>query len=413
VVVEGKDEISSLSISINDMLEGVEHSQEEQKKAQEELKRHRDHLENLVEERTKELKIINDQLQKQIAERIEAEEELVQSEEKYRTLYESSSDPIMLLDENGFFDCNNATLRIFGFSNKEDFTKVNPAYVSPPYQPDGVDSFTASSKKIAEALKNGTNSFEWIHRKQNGEDFPADVLLTAFDFKGKRVLQATVRDITDRKRVEEKINSSLKEKEVLIREIYHRVKNNMQIVSSLLDHQTQYIKDKNVINIFTESQNRIASMALVHEKLYQSKDLAKIDFYDYINDLVANIFQSYAENSSKITLNMNIENIQLDIDFAIPCGLIINELVTNSLKYAFPEGRIGEIKIVFRKTDEDMLELMIGDNGIGLPAELDFRKTNSMGLHLVTILAENQLHGEINLNRNGGIEFQIKFRWIK
>jgi len=216
-----------------------------------------------------------------------------------------------------------------------------------------------------------------------------------------------------RKLAEKQIEVSLTEKETLLKEIHHRVKNNMQIVSSLLEHQTQYIKDKNVIDIFTESQNRIASMSLVHEKLYQSNDLAKIDFNEYINDLASNLFQSYVANSGKITLNMNIENIQMDSDFAIPCGLIINELVTNSLKYAFPEDRKGEIRIVLRKTDKEMFELVIGDNGIGLPKDLDFRKTSSLGLHLVTILAENQLHGEININRNIGTEFQIKFRGIK
>ncbi|NJD52143.1 MAG: PAS domain S-box protein [Candidatus Methanoperedens sp.] len=213
-----------------------------------------------------------------------------------------------------------------------------------------------------------------------------------------------------RKLAEKQIEVSLKEKETLLKEIHHRVKNNMQIVSSLLEHQTHYIKDKNVIDIFTESQNRIASMSLVHEKLYQSRDLAKIDFKDYINDLTANLFQSYNSNSGKITLDMNIENIQMDIDFAIPCGLIINELVTNSLKYAFPEDIKGEIGIVLHKTDKEMFELVIGDNGIGLPKDLDFRKTESLGLHLVTILTENQLHGEINLIRNHGTEFQIKFR---
>ncbi len=221
------------------------------------------------------------------------------------------------------------------------------------------------------------------------------------------------RDITERKKIEKQIEASLHEKETLLKEIHHRVKNNMQIVSSLLDHQIQYIKDNNVIHIFKDSQNRIASMALVHEKLYQSKDLAKINVQDYINDLVANLFQSYMNDPGKIKLNMNVENIELDIDFAIPCGLIINELVTNSLKYAFPEGRFGEIKIVFRKTGEDMLELIIGDNGIGLPLDMDFRKTGSLGLHLVTILAENQLDGEIKLIRNGGMEFQIKFIGIR
>lgn len=216
-----------------------------------------------------------------------------------------------------------------------------------------------------------------------------------------------------RKLAEKQIEVSLKEKETLLKEIHHRVKNNMQIVSSLLEYQTQYIKDKNVIDIFTESQNRIASMSLVHEKLYQSNDLAKIDFNEYINDLASNLFQSYVDKSRRITLDMNIETIQMDIDFAIPCGLIINELVTNSLKYAFPEDREGKIRIILRKTDEEMFELVIGDNGIGLPKDLDFRKTGSLGLHLVTILAENQLHGEININKNTGTEFQIKFRGIK
>lgn len=221
------------------------------------------------------------------------------------------------------------------------------------------------------------------------------------------------KDITERRRAEDQIKRSLEEKETLLKEIHHRVKNNMQIVSSLLDHQAQYIKDKNVIDIFTESQNRILSMSLVHEKLYQSKDLAKIDFNNYINDLVANLFQSYSANSGKITLNISIENIQLDIDLAIPCGLLANELVTNSLKYAFPAGTKGEIKIAFRKKEENMLEFVISDDGIGLPKDLDFRKTESLGLHLVTILAENQLHGKINLIRGKGTEFQIKFRGIK
>ncbi|MCG2736692.1 MAG: PAS domain S-box protein [Candidatus Methanoperedenaceae archaeon] len=221
------------------------------------------------------------------------------------------------------------------------------------------------------------------------------------------------KDITERKRAEDQIKTSLEEKETLLKEIHHRVKNNMQIVSSLLDHQVQYIKDKKVIGIFTESQNRILSMSLVHEKLYQSKDLARIDFHNYINDLAANLFQSYSANSGKITLNISIENIQMDIDLAIPCGLIANELVTNSLKYAFPEGTEGEIKIAFRKKEQNMFEFVISDNGIGLQKDLDFRKTESLGLHLVTILAENQLHGEIDLIRGKGTEFQIKFRGIK
>jgi PAS domain S-box-containing protein len=317
----------------------------------------------------------------------------------------------MLLDEKGFFDCNNATLQIFGFSSKEEITKLHPGKISPPYQPDGVDSLTASNKKIAQALKNGTNSFEWIHRRQNGEDFSADVLLTAFNFKGKRVLQATVRDITERKIAEENIKISLQEKEVLLREIHHRVKNNMQIISSMLNLQMGYIKDKNITDIFSESQNRILSMALVHEKLYQSSDLRNIDFKGYINDLGINLLQSY--NVNYIKLNVNVEDIYLDIDLAIPAGLIINELITNSIKYAFPDRMKGEIKISFRSINENMLELVVSDNGIGLPKDLDFRKSTTLGLHMVTLLAESQLHGKIDINRDKGTEFQIKFKGRK
>jgi PAS domain S-box-containing protein len=314
----------------------------------------------------------------------------------------------MLLDEKCFFDCNNATLLIFGFSSKEEFTKVHPGQISPPYQPDGVDSLTAANKKIAQALKNGTSSFEWIHRRQNGEEFSADVLLTAFNFKGKRVLQATVRDITERKIAEENIKKSLNEKEVLLREIHHRVKNNMQIISSLLNLQMGYIKDKNITDIFSESQNRILSMALVHEKLYQSSDLRMIDFKGYINDLGANLLQSY--NANYIKLNVNVEDISLDIDLAIPIGLIINELITNSLKYAFPDGMKGEITISISSINENMLKLVVSDNGIGLPKDLDVRNTKTLGLHLVTLLAENQLKGKIDINREKGTEFQIKFK---
>lgn len=154
----------------------------------------------------------------EITERRRAEEMLRQSEEKYRTLYDSSSDAIMLLDEKGFFDCNDSTLRIFGFSKKEDFTKVHPSQVSPPYQPDGVDSLTAANKKIAEAFRKGTNQFEWVHRKKNGEDFFADVLLTAFNFKGKQVLQATVRDISERKKADEELRKARNELEMRVRE---------------------------------------------------------------------------------------------------------------------------------------------------------------------------------------------------
>jgi two-component sensor histidine kinase len=153
-------------------------------------------------------------------------------------------------------------------------------------------------------------------------------------------------------------------------------------------------------------------MSLIHEKLYQSKGLAKIDFDDYIRDLANGLFQSYGANSN-IKLFTDVRDVSLGIDSAIPCGLVVNELVTNSLKHAFPDGRRGEVLISLHPTPENMIELIVRDNGVSIPANIDIRKTESLGLHLVTILVENQLHGEINLNRSKGTEFLVKFKDVK
>ena len=220
-------------------------------------------------------------------------------------------------------------------------------------------------------------------------------------------------DITERKKVEEQIKISLKEKEVLLREVYHRVKNNMQIITSLLKLQSRYVREEEYREMFRESLDRIKSMSLVHEKLYQSKDLSTIDIKEYIKDIAKGLFQSYGTSKSKIAFIMNINNISLDINTAIPCGLIINELVTNSLKHAFPGGKEGEIKIAIHSMNENTIELIVGDNGAGIPQDVDFKKTKSLGLQLVTMLAENQLHGDINLNRNNGTEFTITFKEVK
>ena len=343
-----------------------------------------------------------------LTDRKHAEEALRESEEKYRVLMNDASDAILLIDtETNIVDVNKKTEQLTGYTKNELLTMK----IFQLHPEEELERITVSFKEGMQKGSAVINDLPIL--RKDGKTVPADITGNNVVFTGKQMGLAVFRDITERKLAEDKIKTSLLEKETLLKEIHHRVKNNLQIVSSLLDHQTQYIKDKKMIDIFTESQNRISSMSLVHEKLYRSKDLAKIDFNDYINDLVANLFQSYNSRSGNIKLNMNIQNIRLDIDFAIPCGLIINELVTNSLKYAFPEGRKGEIQVAFFKNDENMLELMIGDNGIGISKDTDFRKTESLGLHLVTILAEKQLHGEIYLNRDHGTEFHIKFRGIK
>ena len=216
-------------------------------------------------------------------------------------------------------------------------------------------------------------------------------------------------DITERKKVNEQINKSLREKEILLREIHHRVKNNMQVIISLLMLQSEKIKDKQILEFFKESKNRIKSMALIHEKFYQSKNFVNIDLNGYVKTFVTNLFKSYGINTSKISHKIKIEDVSLGLEDAIPCGLIINELVSNALKYAFPQDRKGEIRVAFRSINEDELELTVSDNGIGIPEDLDFRNTESLGLHLVTILAEDQLDGKIELNRKVGTEYRIRF----
>jgi two-component sensor histidine kinase len=162
--------------------------------------------------------------------------------------------------------------------------------------------------------------------------------------------------------------------------------------------------------MFRESQNRINSMSLIHEKLYRSRNLAKIELNEYIRDLAKAIFQSRGVKTGTIVLTINIENVQLGIDQSIALGLIINELITNSLKYAFPGDRKGEIKVSLHLNDENTFELIVSDNGNGIPYDLNYRKTESLGLRLVTILVENQLKGKIDLDRSKGTEFNIKFQ---
>jgi len=218
--------------------------------------------------------------------------------------------------------------------------------------------------------------------------------------------------IDNMKNKEERIKASLKEKELLLKEVHHRVKNNMQVISSLINLQSRTISDPVFLGIFKESQNRIKSMALIHEKLYQSDDLSMIDFNDYVLSLAGSLVRSYSVSPNQIKLKIEINNIQLNIDTAIPCSLIINELISNSLKYAFINKKTGEIKILMNYSSKEWIELSISDNGIGFPPGIDFKNTESLGLQLVNTLVE-QLHGEVEMNTSNGTKYNIRFKEIK
>ena len=319
-------------------------------------------------------------------ERKRMEEALRVSRESFYNIVERSPDGIVVSDEEGIVHfVNNALITMFG-REKEKF--VGELF--------GFPIITGESTEV-----------EIIGK--SGEIGVAELRLVETEWEGESAYLTSIRDITERKRSEDQIRAALKEKEVLLKEIHHRVKNNLQVISSLLKLQSRNIKDEKTLEMFKESQNRVRSMALIHEKLYQSSDLANIDFGGYVSDLVGNLFQSYGENTGKVALKKDIEDISLGVEAAIPCGLIINELISNALKYAFPDGRKGEIKIALQPSDENKVRLTVSDNGIGIPENFDIKNTKSLGLHLVNILAEDQLKGEVELDRTNGTKFSIKF----
>lgn len=574
---------------------------------------------------------------------------------KLEALYNASNDAIMLLTKECFFDCNPKTLKMFGLTDKKEFTESHPSDLSPALQPDGQDSFIKANKMIDIGFEKGMNRFEWMHKRKNGELFPAEVLLSAFDYGNERVLQATVRDITERKlaekklkeneallssilqtlpvavfgknvkknfafslwnqkaeeifglkaeecigkndyelfsktdadwfrqkdiealqqdkiiaieeelvksekkavivrtkktivkdseglplyllgvsediteskkaednlrkseekyrsvvqnaadiimtvdkygiinfinharnaentsqipgmsifnfvpqsnielahkqfnklfetklpqrfetkgkhmddseawysinasplfsgdevigvtmmirdvterkEAEEKIQHSLKEKEILLKEVHHRVKNNLQIILSILNLQNAHVSDKKTLGLLRDISNRIKAMSFIHELLYQARDFSKINFSEYISNITSNLIYSYTHK--EIELKLDVGNVFLDLDRAIPCGLIINEIVTNALKYAFIDQEDGEISISLKQTDDSIL-LIIADNGKGLPATVDYKNTESLGMQLVITLVQ-QLRGEISLDNSKGAKYTIVF----
>ncbi len=216
------------------------------------------------------------------------------------------------------------------------------------------------------------------------------------------------REISERELAAAQLKASLQEKEVLLKEVHHRVKNNLQIISSLLNLQSEHMQDKQARESFQVSQKRIESMALIHEKLYQSNDLAQIEFDDYVQDLVDSLFYSYEVNSSAIARKTSLDKVSLDINTAIPCGLIINELISNILKHAFPAGKSGEFQVELHNNNDNQVALIISDNGVGFPLDFDFNQTESLGLQLVNTLTA-QIGGTIELNKSVGTEFKITF----
>jgi two-component sensor histidine kinase len=216
--------------------------------------------------------------------------------------------------------------------------------------------------------------------------------------------------LAERDRAEKQLQQSLEEKTVMLKEIHHRVRNNMQVIYSLLNLQAKGIADRTVRALFEESRDRVHSMALIHEKLYQSKDMAQIEFKGYLQNLVQSIANTYKQHDIHVSVEM--EPLALDVNAGVPCGLIVNELVSNGLKHAFPDGKVGTIRVGINKNSEGENVLTVADNGIGFPEKVDFRNTTSLGLQIVNVLT-GQLQGNIELSKTEGTRFSITFAGVR
>lgn len=336
----------------------------------------------------------------------EAEKALRWSEERFRQIAENSREVFWITEpqDNKLVYISPAYEEVWGRSYKSlsEISRTWRDSVHPDDQADLIDA-------RATVQGGGYHDLEYRIVRPDGEiRWVRDRAFPIANVSGEVYrIAGVVDDVTERKQAIEQIKASLREKEVLLKEIHHRVKNNMQVITSLLSLQSKNIKDEQALSVFQDSQNRVKSMALIHETLYQSKDLSRIDFAEYLQKLVAHVSRSYHLRPEAVKININVDQVSLPIDMAVPCGLIINELASNSLKYAFPSDTRGEINIMFRRDDAQYV-LRVSDTGVGLPDDFDPERGKSLGMKLVRMLT-GQLCGEMEHHNGMGTTFEIKF----
>jgi PAS domain S-box-containing protein len=389
--VYSDDEIGRLALAFNKMVDQLQ-------KLYSDLETTNKNLEQRVTLRTREL-------QKEVDERKRLHIKLLESERRYRHLVNDAHDMIQSIDKNGrIIFVNNSWSKELGYAEDDVLNLSFFDIIHPDHYDYCLEKFRANTRgercvgiETCWITKEGTKI--WVE----GNVSPL--------IKDNEVqeIQGIYRNITDRKQHEEALKASLHEKEILLKEIHHRVKNNMQIISSLLNLQAEDIKDTAVIHAFEESKNRIRSMALVHEKLYQSKDFAKIELSDYVNSLIRNLYFSCRSSEDDVQIDFKADRLYIDIDLAVPLGLIMNELITNALKHAFPSHFQGQKKmwVSIKVSKTNRINIIVKDNGVGIPlgAQKDVRE--SLGLKLVYSLVEDQLEGKLDLVNGEGTKFKI------
>lgn len=336
-----------------------------------------------------------------------AEEELRLSEERHRAIYDQAYIGISRIAKMGrFLLVNERLCDMLGYNAEELYKKT---FYELGVQDEVEESLVEWDQLLSGKIKNFSREQTYV--RKDGELLSANVTVSLVRDANNspNYFVAVFEDITERKEHELQLEESIKEKEVLLKEVHHRVKNNMQVISSILNLQSSYIDDETALSILRESQDRIKSMSFVHESLYQSKTLSEVNFSEYIKNIAGNLFHSYGRPEGGISLQFELEEVFLNLDTSIPCGLIINEVVSNSLKYAFEGMAKGIIKIEFSKLANGSLKLIVGDDGIGLPSNFDIENAETLGLQLVTTLV-TQVSGVLEIKTNNGTQFCIVFK---
>ncbi len=345
-----------------------------------------------------------------ISKRTRAEAALRASENKYEGLFEATRDALVTLGPPHwrFTSGNPAAVRMFGAGTEQDLVSHNPWEASPEYQPDGRLSSEKAMEMIQQAMRLGSHSFAWTHRRVGGGEFAADVLLTRVSEGDDAVLYATIRDVTESKAAEEALAASLREKKALLREVHHRVKNNLQVITSLLRLESGRSGEPGTRIVLKEMQGRILSMALLHETLYRSGDFGRVDLASYLRQLAEQLFRAQNPGAGLVSLNLELSPAYVGIDQAIPCGLVVNELLTNSLKHGFGSEKGGEAKVVVRTGGDGQVFLGVSDNGAGLPKDFEVRREKSLGMQLVSDLTR-QIGGRLEIGPSPLAAFSITF----
>lgn len=333
-----------------------------------------------------------------------AEAALLESESRYRSMFENNYAVMLLINpqDGKIVDVNPAASEYYGISRQE-FTGKNISDISSAEK-------MVFHEDLNLAITGSNNHFFSKHVLHNGMERDVEVFCSPISYMGKNLIHCIIQDITERNKAVEALQISLNEKKDLIREIYHRTKNNMQVIISMFSLQSIFSGDEKFEKILRDMENRIKAMSLVHEKLYKSRNLSRLDLKEYLTELVDNIISGYGITADKIKIKNEMENIEILIDAAIPCGLVVNELVSNVAKYAFPGDKAGELIISLSMDSSGEIKLVISDNGVGSGIKLDSINNLSMGLQIVKNIVEYQLRGSVELSSNTGMIWTIKFK---